>query len=55
MLMVGLTGGIGAGKSTVAAQHRIAQHAAATLTDTLYPIPLTEIQLDPSLTQNPGW
>ncbi|GGB24716.1 RagB/SusD family nutrient uptake outer membrane protein [Puia dinghuensis] len=39
----------------VAAQHRIAQHAAASLTDTLYPIPQTEIQLDPLLTQNGGW
>jgi hypothetical protein len=39
----------------LAAQHAIAQHAAATLTDTLYPIPITEIQLDPLLTQNPGW
>ncbi len=28
---------------------------AATLKDSLYPIPLTEIQLDPLLTQNPGW
>lgn len=39
----------------LAAQHRIAQHAAATLVDTLYPIPLTEIQLDPLLSQNQGW
>jgi hypothetical protein len=39
----------------VAAQHKIAQHAAASLVDTLYPIPVTEIQLDPLLTQNPGW
>jgi hypothetical protein len=39
----------------LAAQHKIAQHAAASLTDTLYPIPVTEIQLDPLLTQNPGW
>ena len=39
----------------VAAQHKIAAHAAASLTDTLYPIPLTEIQLDPLLTQNQGW
>ncbi|HEY1215980.1 MAG TPA: RagB/SusD family nutrient uptake outer membrane protein, partial [Bryobacteraceae bacterium] len=39
----------------LAAQHRIAQHAAARLADTLYPIPITEIQLDPLLTQNPGW
>lgn len=39
----------------LAAQHKIAQHTAATLTDTLYPIPITEIQLDPLLTQNPGW
>ena len=28
---------------------------AASLKDTLYPLPLTEIQLDPLLTQNPGW
>jgi starch-binding outer membrane protein, SusD/RagB family len=28
---------------------------AASLKDSLYPIPLTEIQLDPLLTQNPGW
>lgn len=28
---------------------------AASLKDTLFPIPLTEIQLDPLLTQNPGW
>ena len=28
---------------------------AATLKDSLYPIPLTEIQLDPLLAQNPGW
>ena len=27
----------------------------ASLKDTLYPIPLTEIQLDAKLTQNPGW
>jgi hypothetical protein len=39
----------------LAAQHKIAAHAAATLADTLYPIPITEIQLDPLLTQNPGW
>ena len=39
----------------LAAQHAIAQHAAASLADTLYPIPITEIQLDPLLTQNPGW
>ncbi len=28
---------------------------AASLKDSLYPIPLTEIQLNPLLTQNPGW
>jgi starch-binding outer membrane protein, SusD/RagB family len=28
---------------------------SASLKDSLYPIPLTEIQLDPLLTQNPGW
>jgi hypothetical protein len=39
----------------VAAQHKITAHAAASLQDTLYPIPITEIQLDPLLTQNPGW
>jgi len=39
----------------LAAQHTIAAHAAATLADTLYPIPVTEVQLDPLLTQNPGW
>jgi hypothetical protein len=39
----------------LAAQHKIAAHAAASLTDTLYPVPLTEIQLDPLLTQNGGW
>jgi len=43
------------GEYYLAAQHRIAAHAAATLADTLYPIPVTEIQLDPLLTQNPGW
>jgi hypothetical protein len=39
----------------LAAQHKIAAHAAASAQDTLYPIPITEIQLDPLLTQNPGW
>jgi hypothetical protein len=39
----------------VAAQHKIAAHAAASAKDTLFPIPITEIQLDPLLTQNPGW
>lgn len=43
------------GEYYLAAQHKIAAHAAASLTDTLYPIPITEIQLDPLLTQNPGW
>ncbi len=39
----------------LAAQHKIAAHAAAAAKDTLFPIPLTEIQLDPLLTQNAGW
>ena len=39
----------------LAAQHKIAAHAAAAALDTLYPIPITEIQLDPLLTQNAGW
>ena len=39
----------------LAAQHKIAAHAAASAKDTLFPIPITEIQLDPLLTQNPGW
>ena len=39
----------------LAAQHKIAAHAAAVAKDTLFPIPLTEIQLDPLLTQNAGW
>jgi hypothetical protein len=39
----------------LAAQHKIAAHLAAEAKDTLFPIPLTEIQLDPLLTQNGGW
>jgi starch-binding outer membrane protein, SusD/RagB family len=39
----------------LAAQLKIAAHSAAAAKDTLYPIPITEIQLDPLLTQNPGW
>jgi hypothetical protein len=39
----------------LAAEHKIAAHAVASAQDTLYPIPITEIQLDPLLTQNPGW
>ena len=39
----------------VAAQHVIAAHSAASAKDTLFPIPIAEIQLDPLLTQNPGW
>jgi starch-binding outer membrane protein, SusD/RagB family len=39
----------------LAAQHKIAAHASAAALDTLYPIPITEIQLDPLLTQNAGW
>lgn len=39
----------------LAAQHKIAAHAAASAKDTLFPIPITEIQLDPLLTQNAGW
>jgi starch-binding outer membrane protein, SusD/RagB family len=39
----------------LSAQHKIAAHAAAAALDTLYPIPITEIQLDPLLTQNAGW
>ncbi len=39
----------------LAAQHKIAAHASAAAQDTLFPIPLTEIQLDPLLTQNSGW
>ena len=39
----------------LAAQHKIAAHASAVAQDTLFPIPLTEIQLDPLLTQNAGW
>jgi hypothetical protein len=39
----------------LAAQHKIAAHSAAAALDTLFPIPITEIQLDPLLTQNSGW
>ena len=39
----------------LAAQLKIAAHSAAAARDTLYPIPITEIQLDPLLTQNAGW
>jgi hypothetical protein len=34
---------------------QIANGGGAAPKDTLFPIPLTEVQLDPYLTQNPGW
>lgn len=37
------------------AAKQVANGGGAALKDTLFPIPLTEIQLDPLLTQNPGW
>jgi starch-binding outer membrane protein, SusD/RagB family len=43
------------GAVLVDALHKFPAKQAATLKDSLYPIPLTEIQLDPLLTQNPGW
>jgi hypothetical protein len=43
------------GNNLVDALHVIAEKSAASAKDTLFPIPLTEIQLDPLLTQNPGW
>ncbi len=43
------------GSSLVDALHKIAAKSAASPKDTLFPIPLTEIQLNPLLTQNPGW
>ncbi len=43
------------GTYLVDALHVFASKSAASAKDTLYPIPLTEIQLDPLLSQNPGW
>lgn len=43
------------GNTLVDALHVIAEKSAASAKDTLFPIPLTEIQLNPLLTQNPGW
>jgi hypothetical protein len=43
------------GAVLVDALHKFPAKQAATLKDSLYPLPLTEIQLDPLLTQNPGW
>jgi hypothetical protein len=43
------------GQVLVDALKKFPAKQAASLKDSLYPIPLTEIQLDPLLTQNPGW
>jgi starch-binding outer membrane protein, SusD/RagB family len=43
------------GQALVDALKKFPAKQAASLKDSLYPIPLTEIQLDPLLTQNPGW
>ncbi|HTN38344.1 MAG TPA: RagB/SusD family nutrient uptake outer membrane protein [Arachidicoccus sp.] len=43
------------GTFMVAALHKIASKSAASLKDTLFPIPYTELQLNPLLKQNPGW
>jgi hypothetical protein len=43
------------GQVLVDALKKFPAKQSATLKDSLYPIPLTEIQLDPLLTQNPGW
>ena len=43
------------GTVLVDALHKFPAKQAASAKDTLYPIPFTEIQLDPLLTQNPGW
>ncbi|PUZ26476.1 RagB/SusD family nutrient uptake outer membrane protein [Chitinophaga parva] len=43
------------GHTLVDALHKIAAKSAASDKDTLFPIPLQEIQLNPLLTQNPGW
>ena len=37
------------------AAKQTANGGGAAVKDTLFPIPLTEIQVDPLLTQNPGW
>lgn len=43
------------GHTLVDALHKIAAKSAASDKDTLFPIPLQEIQLNPLLSQNPGW
>lgn len=43
------------GAILVDALKKIPAKQSASLRDSLYPIPQTEIQLDPLLTQNPGW
>ena len=43
------------GEYLVAALHKIASKSAASLKDTVFPIPYTELQLNPLLKQNPGW
>ncbi len=43
------------GQVLVDALKKFPAKQSASLKDSLYPIPLTEIQLDPLLTQNPGW
>jgi hypothetical protein len=43
------------GQVLVDALKKFPAKQAASLKDSLYPIPFTEIQLDPLLTQNPGW
>jgi hypothetical protein len=37
------------------ALHKIPAKSAASSKNTLFPIPLVEIQLNPKLTQNPGY
>jgi len=43
------------GDYLVTALHKIASKSAASLKDTVFPIPYTELQLNPLLKQNPGW
>lgn len=43
------------GTTLVDALHTLKAKSAASAKDTLYPIPLSEIQLNPKLTQNPGY
>ena len=43
------------GTTLVDALHKLSAKSAASSKNTLFPIPLVEIQLDPKLTQNPGY